>query len=197
MVAFYTSRDRAISDTLVKAGTSALRYADFGEAFERHASAWDELWHECDVRVPGDDRVQLLLRLHICHILQVCCRNTADRDAGVPARGLNGEAYRGHVFWDELYVYPFLNFRMPEVTRELLLYRYRRLGEARAAARHAGFRGAMFPWQSGSEGTEETQSIHLNPLSGHWEPDLSHNQRHVNAAIFYNTWRSCATTARR
>jgi trehalose/maltose hydrolase-like predicted phosphorylase len=140
------------------------------------------------VRVPGDDRVQLLLRLHICHILQVCCRNTADRDAGVPARGLNGEAYRGHVFWDELYVYPFLNFRMPEVTRELLLYRYRRLGEARAAARHAGFRGAMFPWQSGSEGTEETQSIHLNPLSGHWEPDLSHNQRHVNAAIFYNIW---------
>jgi len=187
-MAFYTSRDRAISDTLVKAGKSALRYADFGEAFERHASAWDELWQGCDVRVPGDDRVQLLLRLHICHILQVCCRNTADRDAGVPARGLNGEAYRGHVFWDELYVYPFLNFRMPEVTRELLLYRYRRLGEARAAAREAGFRGAMFPWQSGSEGTEETQSIHLNPLSGRWEPDLSHNQRHVNAAIFYNIW---------
>lgn len=143
---------------------------------------------ECDVRVPGDDRVQLLLRLHICHILQVCCRNTADRDAGVPARGLNCEAYRGHVFWDELYVYPFLDFRMPEVTREPLLYRYRRPGEARAAAREAGFRGAMFPWQSGSEGTEETQSIHLNLLSGRWEPGLSHNQRHVNAAIFYNIW---------
>jgi trehalose/maltose hydrolase-like predicted phosphorylase len=92
------------------------------------------------------------------------------------------------VFWDELYVYPFLNFRMPEVTRELLLYRYRRLGEARGAAREAGFRGAMFPWQSGSEGTEETQSIHLNPLSGRWDPDLSRNQRHVNAAIFYNIW---------
>jgi trehalose/maltose hydrolase-like predicted phosphorylase len=46
----------------------------------------------------------------------------------------------------------------------------------------------MFPWQSGSEGTEETQSIHLNPLSGRWEPDLSRNQRHVNAAIFYNVW---------
>ena len=46
----------------------------------------------------------------------------------------------------------------------------------------------MFPWQSGSEGTEETQHVHLNPLSGRWEPDLSHNQRHVNAAIFYNVW---------
>ncbi|MBT8224699.1 MAG: glycoside hydrolase family 65 protein [Dactylosporangium sp.] len=188
MVTFYTSHDRAISDTLVKAGTSALRCPDFGEAFERHVSAWDELWQLCDIRVPGNERVQLLLRLHICHILQVCCRNTVDRDAGVPARGLNGEAYRGHVFWDEMYVYPFLNFRLPEVTRELLLYRYHRLDEARAAARQAGFRGAMFPWQSGSDGTEETQRIHLNPLSGRWEPDLSHNQRHVNAAIFYNIW---------
>jgi trehalose/maltose hydrolase-like predicted phosphorylase len=132
--------------------------------------------------------VQLLLRLHISHILQVCSRHTADLDAGVPARGLNGEAYRGHVFWDELYVYPFLSLRLPEITRELLMYRYRRLGEARAAAREAGFRGAMFPWQSGSDGKEETQTVHLNPLSGLWEPDLSHNQRHVNAAIFYNLW---------
>ena len=73
-------------------------------------------------------------------MLQVCSRNTADLDAGVPARGLNGEAYRGHVFWDELYVYPFLNLRLPEVTRELLMYRYRRLGEAQAAAREAGYR---------------------------------------------------------
>ena len=55
-------------------------------------------------------------------------------------------------------------------------------------AREAGLRGAMFPWQSGSEGREETQVVHLNPLSGRWEPDLSHNQRHVNAAIFYNVW---------
>lgn len=188
MVTFYTSRDRAISDTLVKVGTTAQRYVDFADALERHVSAWDELWQLCDMRVPGDDRIQLLLRLHISHVLQVCSRNTVDRDAGVPARGLNGEAYRGHVFWDELYVYPFLSYRMPEVTRELLLYRYHRLDEARAAARRAGYRGAMFPWQSGSDGTEETQRVHLNPLSARWEPDLSHNQRHVNAAIFYNVW---------
>jgi trehalose/maltose hydrolase-like predicted phosphorylase len=68
------------------------------------------------------------------------------------------------------------------------MYRFRRLGQARAAARDAGYRGAMYPWQSGSDGKEETQVVHLNPLSGRWEPDLSHNQRHVNAAIFYNIW---------
>src|SRR4029077_2862356 len=99
-----------------------------------------------------------------------------------------GEAYPGHVFWDGLYAFTFFNVRLPEVTRRLLMDRYRWIGEARAAALEAGFRGAMFPWQSGSEGTEETQRVHLNPVSGHWEPDLSRTQRHVNAAIFWNIW---------
>ena len=188
MVAFYTSLDRAISEPLGSAGRSVLRYPSFDEAFQGHAMAWDELWRTCDLSLPGQERVQLVLRFHISHVLQVCSRNTVEHDAGVPARGLNGEAYRGHIFWDELYIYPFLNFRLPEITRQLLRYRYRRLGEARAAARDAGYRGAMYPWQSGSDGKEETQVVHLNPLSGQWEPDLSHNQRHVNAAIFYNIW---------
>jgi len=189
MVAFYTSRDAAINEPLVNAGKAVRRYPTFAEAFERHERAWDELWELCDVRVPKDDRVQLLLRLHISHILQVCSPHTADLDAGVPARGLNGEAYRGHIFWDELYIYPFLNFRLPEITRGLLMYRYRRMDEARAAAEESGYKGAMFPWQSGSDGQEETQTVHLNPKSGKWEPDLSHNQRHVSADIFYNIWR--------
>ncbi len=194
MVGFYTSRDPAVSDTLVRAARSAARPADFASAFERHTAAWDELWQVCDMRVSGDESVQQLLRLHIAHVLQVCSRHTADLDAGMPARGLNGEAYRGHVFWDEIYAFPFFNVRLPEVTRGLLMYRYRRMGEARGAAHEAGFRGAMFPWQSGSEGIEETQLVHLNPVSGLWEPDLSRNQRHVNAAIFYNIWHYFQTT---
>jgi trehalose/maltose hydrolase-like predicted phosphorylase len=194
MVAFYTSRDHAISEPLANAIKTVDRYEPFAEAFDRHARAWDELWSACDVRIPKDDRVQLLTRLHISHLLQVCSPHTADLDAGVPARGLNGEAYRGHVFWDELYIYPFLNFRLPEITRELLMYRYRRLDEARTAAKEAGYMGAMYPWQSGSDGKEETQVVHLNPRSGRWDRDLSHNQRHVNAAIFYNLWRYYQTT---
>jgi len=188
MAALYTSRDRAINEPMANAGKSVERYPTFREAFEGHVYAWDELWDVCDVRLPGDERVQFLLRLHISHLLQTCSRLTPHHDAGVPARGLNGEAYRGHVFWDELYVYPFLSFRLPEITRGLLMYRYRRIGEARASAERAGFRGAMYPWQSGSDGEEETQVVHINPLSGRWEPDFSHNQRHVNAAIFYNVW---------
>jgi trehalose/maltose hydrolase-like predicted phosphorylase len=188
MVALYTSHDRAISEPLGNAAKSVGDYPSFGRALAEHRSAWDELWEACDLVLPGSARVQLLLRLHIAHVLQVCSRHTAELDAGVVARGLNGEAYRGHVFWDELYVFPFLNFRLPRISRHLLLYRVRRLGEARRAARTAGYRGAMYPWQSGSDGQEETQVVHLNPLSGRWERDLSHNQRHVNAAIFYNVW---------
>jgi trehalose/maltose hydrolase-like predicted phosphorylase len=188
LVAFYTSRDRAINEPLTNAGKSVARYPNFDEALQRHTRAWDELWRSSDVYLPGNQRVQHLLRLHISHILQVCSLHTTNHDAGVPARGLNGEAYRGHVFWDELYVFRYLTTRLPEITRELLTYRYRRLGEARAAARAAGYLGAMFPWQSGSDGSEETQIVHLNPLSGQWDPDLSHRQRHVNAAIFYNVW---------
>jgi len=188
IVAFYSSKDRAISEPLGSAGKSARRYPGFAEALARHTAAWRELWRACDMTLPKNERVQLVLRFHIAHVLQVCSRHTVDYDAGVPARGLNGEAYRGHIFWDELFIYPYLNFRLPEITRELLMYRYRRLGEARAAAREAGYKGAMFPWQSGSDGTEETQVVHLNPISGQWDPDLSHNQRHVNAAIFFNIW---------
>jgi trehalose/maltose hydrolase-like predicted phosphorylase len=188
LVAFYTSRDRAINEPLTNAGKSARRYPNFADALARHKRAWNELWRSSDVYLPGHELVQQLLRLHISHILQVCSLHTTNHDAGVPARGLNGEAYRGHVFWDELYVFRYLTSRLPEITRELLMYRYRRLGEARAAAADAGYAGAMFPWQSGSDGSEETQIVHLNPLSGHWDADLSHRQRHVNAAIFYNVW---------
>ncbi len=109
----HLARSRRPATRWRRAGTSALRYVGFERALVRHGSAWDELWRECDLRVVGPARVQLLLRLHISHVLQVCSRHTADMDAGVPARGLNGEAYRGHVFWDELYVYPFLNLVCP------------------------------------------------------------------------------------
>lgn len=194
LVTFFTSRDSAISEPLVNAEESVARAPTFAQALEAHAQAWDELWGVCDISLPGDPEVQRLLRLHTAHILQVCSPHTADLDAGVPARGLNGEAYRGHIFWDELYVYPFLSFRLPSVTRSLLMYRYRRLDAARAAAHEAGYQGAMFPWQSGSDGREETQVVHLNPRSGRWDPDLSHNQRHVNAAIFANLWRYWETT---
>jgi alpha,alpha-trehalase len=141
-----------------------------------------------NIALGTDGTVARYVNLHLFHVLQTMSPATVFVDAGVPARGLHGEAYRGHVFWDELFVLPFLSLRLPEIARSALLYRYRRIDMARRAARDEGFAGAMFPWQSGSNGREETQTMHLNPVSGRWLPDASHLQRHVNAAIAFNVW---------
>jgi len=128
------------------------------------------------------------MHLNVFHVVQTISNNSVDLDVGIPARGLHGEAYRGHVFWDELFILPFLSVRLPQLTRALLLYRYRRLDAARWAASEAGYEGAMFPWQSASSGRETTQTMHLNPKSGRWLPDASRLQHHVNAGIVYTTW---------
>jgi alpha,alpha-trehalase len=136
----------------------------------------------------GGHSLQLALRTHTFHLLQTASPHSIGRDASVPARGLHGEAYRGHIFWDEMYILPFYLLRAPEIARDILLYRCRRLREARRHARESDLLGAMFPWQSGSSGREETQVLHLNPKSGVWGPDRSQRQRHVGAAIARNAW---------
>ncbi|AKD04848.1 glycosyl hydrolase family 65 protein [Pontibacter korlensis] len=188
IVQVYTSRDQAISEPLHEACKNIKRQGNFEHLLLQHSQAWHRIWRRCDLTITNDVKTQSILRLHIFHLLQTVSAHTVGLDVGVPARGLHGEAYRGHIFWDELFIFPFLNLRLPELTRELLLYRYRRLREARYAATQAGYRGAMFPWQSGSNGREESQVIHLNPESGRWLPDNTFLQRHINAAIAYNVW---------
>lgn len=184
----FTSRDRAMTECSL-AAKQAIRHAErFTPLVEQHAQAWQRAWELCDSVVAEQPRVQRILRLHAFHLLQTVSPHTRELDVSIPARGLHGEAYRGHIFWDELFIFPFFTFRLPELTRALLLYRYRRLPQARIAARQAGYQGAMYPWQSGSDGREESQVVHLNPSSGRWIPDHSALQRHVNIAIAYNVW---------
>eukprot|EP00026_Physarum_polycephalum_P001716 Phypoly_transcript_01718.p1 GENE.Phypoly_transcript_01718~~Phypoly_transcript_01718.p1 ORF type:complete len:621 (+),score=65.82 Phypoly_transcript_01718:1253-3115(+) len=127
-----------------------------------------------------------LFVLQIFHMIQTVSLNTIGYDVSVPARGLHGESYRGHIFWDELFIIPFYTLHVPEVAKTLLRYRYYRLDRARHLAAEAGYKGAMFPWQSGSDGREESQTIHYNPLDKTWGPDNSSLQRHVNIAIAVN-----------
>lgn len=102
---------------------------------ESHELAWRHLWNRCDMELGADARTRMMLRLHLFHLLQVNAPRSADLDAGIPARGwLWQGAYRGHIFWDELFILPFLNLRFPGVARSRLLYRFRRLGSARRAA---------------------------------------------------------------
>jgi trehalose/maltose hydrolase-like predicted phosphorylase len=197
VVAIFSGRDRAIADCTQAARTWIRRAPGFDELERRHTLAWDRLWRRARLEAWGTDGmdVQRVVNLQLFHLLQVVGPHTIDLDVGVPARGLHGEAYRGHVFWDELFVFRFLAVRFPELARALLLYRYRRLPEARVAASEAGYSGSMYPWQSGSDGREETQRLHLNPRSGRWLPDSSHLQRHVGIAIAYNVWQYYQATA--
>ncbi|MEU1122366.1 glycosyl hydrolase family 65 protein [Streptomyces sp. NPDC005899] len=188
-VALYTSRDPAIGSPL-RAAVSAVRRAPaYSRLLASHRRAWADLWQRVKLDVPGEPG--RILRLHLFHVLQTLSPHTAELDVGVPARGLHGEAYRGHVFWDELFVLPFLNLHLPEVSRGLLDYRHRRLPAACRAAQEAGKAGAMYPWQSADEGREETQVVHLNPRSGRWLPDRSRLQHHVGSAVAYNVWQYC------
>ncbi|MEJ8804552.1 glycoside hydrolase family 65 protein [Pontibacter sp. H249] len=188
VVLLYTSRDFAITEPLSEACKNVERLGNFNHLLEASSHAWQRIWNRCDLELTCNEEAQSILRLHVFHLLQTVSSNSVGRDAGVPARGWHGEAYRGHIFWDELFIFPFLNLRLPDLTRALLMYRYRRLPEARYAAIEAGYRGAMFPWQSGSNGREESQIIHLNPKSGRWLPDNTFLQRHINAAVAYNVW---------
>ena len=195
VVALFTSRDRAITEPAEEARNKVSCAPGFEQLLARHVLAWDHLWERCDLELAGHEHAALVLRLHIFHLLQTVSQHSADLDVGIPARGLSGEAYRGHVFWDEMFVFPYLTLRTPDLARALLLYRWRRLPQARKAAHEVGQAGAMFPWQSGASGREETQTLHLNPHSGRRLPDNSRLQRHVGLAVAYNTWQYYEATA--
>ena len=193
VVALHTSRDPAISEFALASRKTLAHAAGFSSILKDHELAWKNLWRRFDIHLRptrGESDIDhlMLLRLNMFHLLQTVSPQSVGLDIGVPSRGWTGEAYQGHIFWDELFIFPFFNLRLPQISRSLLMYRVRRLDEARAAARRIGLQGAMFPWQSASDGQEETQQANLNPRSNRWVPDNSYLQRHVGSAIVYNVW---------
>ncbi|GFO84194.1 glycoside hydrolase family 65 protein [Anaerostipes butyraticus] len=161
----------------------------FEAMMDETAKAWKELWEKTDITIEGDLMSQKLIHLHTFHLLVSASPNgNKGLDASITARGLHGEAYRGHIFWDEIFILPFYIMHFPGTAKQILMYRYKRLGAAKEAAKEAGYEGAMFPWQSGLDGTEQSQEIHLNPMTGNWDKDYSRLQRHVSLAVAYNIW---------
>jgi alpha,alpha-trehalase len=195
IVAIYTSKDRDVGDPMQAMKNSLKSAHRFKKIAQTQKKAWQSLWNKFDLDINNSKFTQKVMRLHTFHLLETASPNTVNLDTGLPARGLHGEAYRGHIFWDEIFTTPFYDAHLPEVTQSLLLYRYRRLLPAKEAAKEAGFSGAMFPWQSSATGEEESQVIHLNPLSGKWGPDYSRIQRHISFDIAYNIWRHWERTA--
>ena len=161
----------------------------FEKILEHSTKAWEKLWKKTDIAIEGDLMSQKLIHLHTYHLLVSGSPNgNKNLDASITARGLHGEAYRGHIFWDEIFILPFYIMHFPKTAKQILMYRFNRLNAAKLAAKEAGYKGAMFPWQSGLDGSEQSQEIHLNPLSGNWDKDYSRLQRHVSLAVAYNVW---------
>lgn len=124
-------------------------------ALAASSEAWAQVWADCDVEIDGDPEAQLAVRYSLFQLVAAAPRFT--EDASIGARTLSGYGYRHHVFWDtESFMLPFFSFTQPDVARNMLAYRCRRLAEARAKAASGGYAGAQFPWESAGTGTEVT-----------------------------------------
>ncbi|HEY9714059.1 MAG TPA: HAD-IA family hydrolase, partial [Chroococcales cyanobacterium] len=192
-VALFTSRDRGIYEPLSAACELASTAIPFEELIKCQIESWKSLWKQFDLFIETTEEYSklvpsLLLHLNSFHCIQTASPHTVDLDTSVPARGWTGEGYQGHVFWDDLFVFPFINLRMPNVTEALLKYRYRRLAEARKIASQYGAEGACFPWQSASNGKERTPYYWWFSATKQWVQDYTRREIHVNGAVAYNVW---------
>ncbi|MGZ4287928.1 MAG: glycosyl hydrolase family 65 protein, partial [Solirubrobacteraceae bacterium] len=163
------SADDRVLDRIAGYVGAAHGTADHGVALDRvrratelgfdgmlaeHRSAWASRWEDADVHIDGDEELQRAVRLGIFHLLS---SGTDEDEAAIGARGLTGNAYRGHVFWDtDVYVLPFLAATHPRAARAMLEYRVRRLPAAIRAAHAQGRDGARFSWESAGSGQDVT-----------------------------------------
>ncbi len=154
-----TSRDKAYA--AMDEAAAAAKAAEDGQALmadalqrgydalkENSRRAWSDLWDKIDVTVDTDKGFdQLLLRFALYH-LNIMVKKDDER-VGIGAKGLTGEGYKGHSFWDtEVFILPYFILTQPEAARTLLEYRYLGLQGARRKAEENGFRGAMYPWEA-------------------------------------------------
>lgn len=143
---------------------------------DRHLKEWDKLW-QSDIIIEGDDEVQRDVRSALYHLYSFARAGTA---YSLSPMGLSGLGYNGHVFWDtELWMYPPLLIMQPEIARSLLEYRYQRLDAAKQNAFAHGYKGAMFPWESADDGSEDTP---VWALTGPF-------QHHITGCIGWAFWK--------
>jgi len=166
----------------------------FNKLLKRHTKAFRALSDMGEISIWGDPESEKNTRFNIYHML-ICAREDGGLSS-IGARGLSGEGYHGHIFWDaEIFILPFYLYTMPEVARNMLMYRYNRLDAARAIARKHGYKGAMFPWESAGTGVDETPGwakdldgkiirIHTGSLEHHITADIAYSVHH-----YYNVTR--------
>jgi len=158
-----------------------------------HETAWQQRWDASDIVIEGDDEVQEAVHFAVYHLTSAA--NPQDEFVSVGARGLTGDAYFGHVFWDtEIYLLPFCITVWPEAARSLLMYRYHTLPGARAKAEAMGYKGALYAWESADTGEETTPEQVLGPTGETIDILTGRMEQHISADVAYAVWQYwCAT----
>jgi alpha,alpha-trehalose phosphorylase len=170
---YHTSRSvppAELVDRCVRTLDRATRegYSDLESAQRRFL---EQFWERADVRVEGPRRVQQAIRWNI---FQICQASARAESTGIPAKGLTGQAYEGHYFWDtEVYVAPFLTYTEPRATRNLLRFRHSMLPLARERAAEMSENGALFPWRS-INGEEASSYYAAGTAQYHIDADIAY-----------------------
>ncbi len=170
---YHTSRAVPTAELVDRAGRTLDRAVEEGYAALEEAQS-DELeafWERADVVVDGPPRVQQAIRWNI---FQLCQASARAETTGIPAKGLTGQAYEGHYFWDtEVYVTPFLTYTDPRITRNLLRFRHSMLDLARERAAELSERGALFPWRT-INGEEASSYYAAGTAQYHIDADIAY-----------------------
>ncbi|HEX3246561.1 MAG TPA: glycosyl hydrolase family 65 protein [Chloroflexota bacterium] len=174
-------------DSTLTTESALVSTPNFPVLQERHEESWAERWDAADIEIAGNDAHQRALRFAIYHLAGAV--NPDDEHVSIAARGLTGESYKGHVFWDtDIFLTPFYIATEPQAARSLLMYRYHTLSAARAKAARFGYEGALYAWESAADGQEVTPEK-VRGLSGEiipiWTGLRAH---HISADIAYAVW---------
>lgn len=149
IVKYCTFADSRRSDDPLRCAQKAMQesFGRIDQLYESQAKTLSTFWKNADTVIVGDEEANLSMQFNLYQLFQ-----SAGRDGlcSIAAKGLSGEGYEGHYFWDtEMYMLPFFILTMPELARKLLSYRYRTLDGARANAKLLGHaKGALYPWRT-------------------------------------------------
>jgi trehalose/maltose hydrolase-like predicted phosphorylase len=185
IVTVFTSRDTI--NPIATAKQCLNDVPSYTTLLAAHIAAWDLVWQDNDIVIEGDRQAQASVRYNLFQILATAPRH--DNRVSIPPKTLSGFAYRGHIFWDtEIFILPFLSLTQPTLARNLLTYRYNTIAGARRKAQEAGYKGAMFAWESATTGDEVTPRWVPTPtgeLIRIWCGDI---EVHINSDIAYAAW---------
>lgn len=172
---YYSSRDYPQGELLARARDELqqARARGFHVLCQSQEHYLSDFWQRADVEIAGDEALQQGIHFNQFHLLQSVGRDGA---TSIAAKGVTGEGYEGHYFWDtEIYVFPFFLYTKPEIARALLEYRYRLLDKARERARQMSHaKGALYPWRT----------IAGEECSAYFPAGTA--QYHINADIAYS-----------